>query len=145
MYHRIIVAVDFSDTAQLVVDRAAELAGQNRDILELVHIVEPIPKVWGMESYALDPDELQEKIEARGQEELDKIGTANNISRRHLITGDPASSIRSLQEKLQADAIVIGSHGHSGWKIMLGSTAVSLLHGATCDVLTVYVGKDRNH
>lgn len=142
MYHRVIVAVDFSESAQQVVDRAIELAGQNPEILELVHVVEPIPKVWGMESYALDPDELQENIEAKGQEELDKIGATNNISRTHLLTGDPASCIRSLQDKLQADAIVIGSHGHSGWKIMLGSTAVSLLHGATCDVLTVYVGDD---
>ena len=54
--------------------------------------------------------------------------------------GEPASKIRELQATYEADAIVIGSHGHSGWKLMLGSTAINLLHGATCDVLTVYVG-----
>ena len=30
----------------------------------------------------------------------------------------------------------------AGWKIVLGSTAIKLLHGATCDVLTIYVGDD---
>lgn len=44
-----------------------------------------------------------------------------------------------MAEQQQVDAILIGSHGHSGWKVMLGSTAKNILHGATCDVLTVYL------
>ncbi len=34
----------------------------------------------------------------------------------------------------------IGSHGRSGWKLLLGSTANKLLHGAHCDILTLRVG-----
>ncbi len=142
MYHRVIVAIDFSSSSQHVIDRAKELVGENVELLELAHVVEPVPKVWGMESYALDPDQLQDKIESKATENLDKIAAANGISRHHLLSGETAASIRDLQTKLEADAIVIGSHGHSGWKMMLGSTAVSLLHGATCDVLTVHVSND---
>jgi len=58
----------------------------------------------------------------------------------HSLLGAPAPEIRSLAEEIGADAIVIGSHGHSGWKILLGSTAIKVLHGAHCDVLTVHVG-----
>jgi len=143
MYHRVIVAIDFSESSQHVIDRAIELVGENLELLEIAHVVEPIPKVWGMESYALDPDQLQEKIEEKANEKLTEIGEANNITRLHSLTGEPAATIRELQATLEADAIVIGSHGHSGWKVMLGSTAVSLLHGATCDVLTVYVEEEK--
>ena len=60
--------------------------------------------------------------------------------RTHTLLGAPAPEIRNLASEIGADAIVMGSHGHSGWKILLGSTAIKVLHGATCDVLTVHVG-----
>ena len=41
---------------------------------------------------------------------------------------------------IEADVIVIGSHGHSGQRRMLGTTANKLLHGAKSDILTVHAG-----
>jgi universal stress protein A len=38
------------------------------------------------------------------------------------------------------DLIVMGTHGQSGLKLLLGSTANSVLHGAGCDILAVRVG-----
>lgn len=143
MYNKIIVAVDFSDSTDQVVERAVELAGDSSK-LTLVHGVEPIPTVWGMESYAMDPVELQNKIVESAAATLAEFGDKHGIpaDRQRVELGPVAASIRDLQEKLNADAIVIGSHGHSGWKLMLGSTANKLLHGARCDVLTVFVGDD---
>ena len=46
-----------------------------------------------------------------------------------------------LQMDWSADLIVIGSHGRSGWKLLLGSTANKVLHGSHCDILTVHVGE----
>ena len=106
----------------------------------LAHVVEPIPKIWGMESYATNPDDLQDKILEKTKEMLNELGDKIGITERSVMLGEPASKIRELQATYEADAIVIGSHGHSGWKLMLGSTAINPLHGATCDVLTVYVG-----
>ena len=63
-------------------------------------------------------------------------------SKVHTLLGAPGPEVRNLATEVNADAIVIGSHGHSGWKILLGSTAIKVLHGATCDVLTVYVGDE---
>lgn len=93
-----------------------------------------------MESYATNPDDLQDKILEKTKEMLNELGDKIGITERRVMLGEPASKIRELQAGYEADAIVIGSHGHSGWKLMLGSTAINLLHGATCDVLTVYVG-----
>ncbi|MEX0618943.1 MAG: universal stress protein, partial [Pseudohongiellaceae bacterium] len=63
-------------------------------------------------------------------------------SQQFALLGAPSTEIRNLASEQNADVIVIGSHGHSGWKILLGSTANKVLHGAACDVLTVIVGKD---
>ncbi len=141
MYNKVIVAVDFSASSQHVVDRAIALVGNDLVKLELVHVVEPITTVWGMESYTIDPAEMQDKIleSSAGllRELADNCGVG--AEQQHTLLGSPASKIRELQDELGADAIVIGSHGHAGWKLMLGSTATKLLHGAKVDVLTVYV------
>ena len=144
MYNNVIVALDLSDSSQKVIDAAIELVDNDLTKLSLTHAVQPIPTVWGMESYAIDPIELQQKIVDSARELLNETGSKVGIeqSRQHTILGDPASEIRELASKQGADAIVIGSHGHSGWKIMLGSTAIKLLHGAECDVLTIYVGDE---
>ena len=39
----------------------------------------------------------------------------------------------------QCDLVVVGSHGYSGVKALLGSTANKVLHGAGCDVYTVRI------
>lgn len=144
MYNKVIVAIDLSDESEKVLARALELVDSQSDKLVLVHAVEPIPAVWGMETYAMDPIELQQRIVDHAHGLLEEIGGKHNIDKAnlHTVLGSPGNEIRNIAESQKADAIVIGGHGHSGWKIMLGSTANKLLHGATCDVLTVYVGSD---
>ena len=144
MYKRVIVAIDFAESSKQVLQRALELVGDDIHKLVLAHVVEPIPMVWGMESYAINPIDLQQKILESSQQMLEQFGNENGIAKGDQFTlrGSPAKKIREIQDKQNADAIVIGSHGHGGWKMMLGSTAVSLLHGATCDVLTVYISAD---
>ena len=142
MYNKVVVAVDLSDETEKVVARALELVGSQADKLVLVNVVEPVPTVWGAESYAVDPVSLQQQIVDFAAARLGELGEKHGIDEAnlHALLGSPAPEIRNLAENLKADAIVIGSHGHSGWKLMLGSTANKLLHGASCDVLTVHVG-----
>ncbi len=45
-------------------------------------------------------------------------------------------------EEINADLIVVGSHGRHGFALLMGSTANGVLHGARRDVLAVRVGKD---
>ena len=144
MYNKVVVAVDLSEETKTVIERALELVASQADKLILVHAVEPIPPVWGMETYTLDPVDLQQKIIDSATNTLEELGASHGIDKAnvHTVLGSPAVEIRSMATSQNADAIVIGSHGHSGWKLMLGSTANKLLHGATCDVLTVHVGAD---
>jgi universal stress protein A len=143
MYSNILVAVDLSNDTATVVNAAAELAGDTAKV-HLVHVVEPVAAAYSMDIYAVNISELQQEAINFAEQRLAKIGKEAGVdeSNLHTLLGAPAPEVRSLASEIKADLIVIGSHGHSGWKILLGSTANKVLHGATCDVLTVHVGQE---
>lgn len=142
MYNKILVAVDLSTDSKKVIDTAVSLAGDVKK-LHLVHVVEPVAAAYSMDIYAININELQQEAINLAEQRLEKIGEGLGISKQqvHSLLGAPAPEIRNLATEIGADAIVMGSHGHSGWKLLLGSTATKVLHGATCDVLTVHVGE----
>lgn len=143
VYNKIVVAVDLSGDSQKVIDTALKVASGNAAKLSLVHVVEPIAAAYSMDAYAININELQQEAMSIAAQKVAELGERLKIDKKQQYTllGSPAVEIRNLATELGADAIVIGSHGHSGWKILLGSTANKVLHGATCDVLTVHVGK----
>lgn len=142
MYKKILVAIDLSKDTDKVIKSALGMAQNDASRLHFVHVVEPISAAYSMDIYVANVSELQTEAIKFAEERLTALGTEWNLEAgsTHSLLGSPATEIRALAEELDVDAIVIGSHGHSGWKILLGSTANSVLHGAHCDVLTVYVG-----
>jgi len=143
MYKKILVAVDLSNDSQKVIDTALELS-EDVAKLHFVHVVEPVAAAYSMDIYAVNISELQQEAINFAEQRLSKLGSDSGLreDQVHTLLGSPAPEVRNLATEIGADAIVIGSHGHSGWKILLGSTANKVLHGATCDVLTVHVGED---
>lgn len=141
MYNKILVAVDLSNDSTKIIDKAVKLA-DNAKKLHLVHVVEPVAAAYSMDIYAININELQQEAINFAEQRLEKIGNGLGIAKEqvHSLLGAPAPEIRNLAAEIGADVIVMGSHGHSGWKLLLGSTANKVLHGAKCDVLTVHVG-----
>lgn len=146
MYKHLLVAVDLSKDSQFVIKNAMEMAGNDPSKLSIVHVVEPVAGAYSMDIYALNIGELQQEAITFAEQRVKAMSEELGIpaDRTHTLLGAPGPEIRNLACELDVDAIVIGSHGHSGWKILLGSTAIKVLHGATCDVLTVYVGKEED-
>ena len=144
MYKNILVAVDLSKDSLKVIDKAVAAADSDNSNIHLVHVVEPVAAAYSMDIYAVNINELQQEAISMAEQKLKEIAKRLGISETkvHTLLGAPGPEVRNLAAEVDADAIVIGSHGHSGWKILLGSTAIKVLHGATCDVLTVYVGED---
>lgn len=143
VYNKIVVAIDLSSDSQKVIDTALKVASGDAGKIHLVHVVEPIAAAYSMDAYAININELQQEAMGIAAKNLGEIGDKVNVTtdNQHTLLGSPAIEIRNLASELEADAIVIGSHGHAGWKILLGSTANKVLHGACCDVVTVLVGK----
>ncbi|MES3006849.1 MAG: universal stress protein [Pseudomonadota bacterium] len=141
-YTNLLVAIDLSNESARVIARARQLADGNSTSLSLIHIVEPVSAAYPIDAYAINISKLQDEAIEIATERMADIGKDFDIpvARQHVVIGSAATEIRAMAEELSSDLIVIGSHGRSGWKLLLGSTANKVLHGAHCDILTVRVG-----
>lgn len=142
-YQSVLVAVDLSNESTKIIERALELAGGEVSKIYLSHVVEPVAAAYPIDAYAINMTKLQEEAMAIASQRLASIAEKHGITaeRQLILAGAAATEIRSKAEELGVDLIVIGSHGTSGWKLLLGSTANKVLHGASCDIMTVRVGK----
>lgn len=141
-YRNLLVAIDLSGESNRVIERALQIAEGDSSLVSIIHVVEPVAAAYPIDAYAINMSELQEESMRLSAQRLAEIAGSYNIpaERRHTAVGSAATEIRSKADETGADLIVIGSHGTSGWKLLLGSTANKVLHGANCDILTVRVG-----
>jgi nucleotide-binding universal stress UspA family protein len=70
---------------------------------------------------------------------VDQIFTDKGIAVEHLnLRGNPTEVIVSIAATKHADAIVMGTHGRTGWtKVFMGSVAQEVMKKAHCPVITV--------
>lgn len=143
-YKHILVAIDVTDEAAEILEKASQAAKDNDAKLSAITVVRPLTHAYtGMEVAGLAAAALNFEAEAKASVEntLGKLCAQHGINTddQHIVFGVPANEIKQAAEKMQADLIVVGSHGRHGLGLLLGSTANAVLHGATCDVLTVRV------
>ena len=141
-YKHILVGVDLTVESRDVSRRACALkAAFNAKKLSCVHVIEPLSLAYGGD-IPMDLSTIQEQIQDTAKKHLAEFSASLGIEDedRHLIFGRPETEIHTLAKEIEADLIVVGSHGRHGLALLLGSTANGVLHGATCDVLAVRVG-----
>lgn len=141
-YKTILVAVDLSNEADVVAAKAARMAQVHGSTLHLIHVIEPLSFAYGGD-IPIDFSTIQEEIQKQAETQLKSFCNRLSIptAQQHLVIGRPESEVHALANQINADLIVIGSHGRRGLALLLGSTANGVLHGAKCDVLAVRVGK----
>src|SRR3990167_3694895 len=138
-YRNILLATDLSGNSKKAAERARIIADNCQAQLHIVHVIEHSPIAFGGE-FSIPMDiHLEQTIEQTASQALAKKGYQLNISsdHQHLLNGTVKHQVLELAEKLRIDLIVVGTHGHHGFDILLGSRANAILHGATCDVLAV--------
>ena len=57
--------------------------------------------------------------------------------RQHIEYGSVKNNVLSHAKSINADLIVVGSHGRHGLARLLGSSANAIVNGAECDVLLI--------
>jgi len=140
---RLVVATDFSDTAEralVVAIRFAKLMGATLDLVHVYFlpspgIISPMPGL--VPAPPPGPDELK-TIEQR----FAALGArARDAGVQFLSTnlvGEPPDEITSYARRVGADFIVIGTHGRTGIRrALLGSVAELVVRRAVCPVLVV--------
>ena len=140
-YAKILVAVDLSEDSSQIVQRARAVASSAAAQLHIIHVIEPLSFAYGGD-IPMDFSGIQDEIYQQASQQLERFAQNSSIdeAHRHIVMGRPEVEIHAKAEELEADLIVVGSHGRHGLALLMGSTANGVLHGAKRDVLAVRVG-----
>lgn len=131
MYHRVLVPLDGSELAEVVIPYAEELAGRLDLELFLLHVCEPhrSESQFMCQSYV---EHVAEIAKTQSREIQAKTGSPKGSkvveARSEVVTGHPAEEIINYANKNDVDLILMATHGRSGvrrW--MLGSVADKVL------------------
>ena len=82
------------------------------------------------------PADPQEWID-QARQQLDSMKLPSEVKERQLAEGDPADEIVRVADEIDADLIVMGTHGRTGLaRLLMGSVAEQTVRRAPCPVLT---------
>ena len=139
-YKRMLVAIDLTEEAPQVLDKAKAVCDAHGARLMLVHVVEPVGYAYGGD-IPMDLSELQDQLDKAAREQLGKYGEQYGVGKEDQVVtvGRPESEIHRLVKEHQVDLVIVGSHGRKGFQLLLGSTANGVLHGTECDVLAIRI------
>lgn len=133
-FNVLVAAVDFSDTAPLVV-RGAIDAAREMDAAQ-IHFVHVQPSPGDDRGRANECERLSDWIKTLLPGYVSPPqGTEVLV---HEITGEPAHCIVELAGKLQAAGIIVGARARNfGGNTLLGSVARAVVRAAACPVLVM--------
>ena len=140
-YNRVLVTTDFSTANQAALLRARDVSTEYHSDLTLLHVIEHFPFDAGPLSKSIPEDMKPEhELVRQARVKLDALADELKIGHsRRVVTVTSKSAQKEILRFAAAegvDLIVLAPHAH-GFLGTMGSTAVGVIHGATCDVLTV--------
>ena len=138
----ILVPTDFSEAAEAALDVALELAAQVRAKVHLMHAIEP-PYVGFSDGLEFPTADLVTRIQAKGAADLaaslaKRSGTRVDLA-SILVEGDPRETVLEAAEEVDADLVIMGTHGRRGLRrALMGSVAESVVRECARPVMTVH-------
>jgi nucleotide-binding universal stress UspA family protein len=145
-FKKILVAIDFSESSKMALDRASSLATQLEAELDVLNVWEApafVPPESVMIEAALGGQTLVDLVEKRSGHDLDAfvagvrergVAVGRALSER----GAPSQVIVQMADRERYDLLVLGTHGRTGVsRAVMGSVAERVVRHAHCPVLTV--------
>lgn len=137
MFRRLVVATDLSLASERVVDCVASWTALGLQRVTLAH-VHAVRTVGGLEGT------LRRDHEPKLERQAERLRAAGVPAEWQLAFGVPYLDLDRIAVDLNADGIVIGSHGASWLKeVMLGSVADAILRHSSRPVLVLKVDRPR--
>jgi nucleotide-binding universal stress UspA family protein len=139
----ILVATDFSEAADAALTYGRALARTFGATLHVVHVSTDLYVPMGGDAYVAVLPELQREVESEARRRLDELLIDNDpvpVPAQSVIVSDtaPAPAIVDCATKLNADLVVLGTHGRGGVAhFFIGSVAENVVRSAPCPVLVV--------
>ncbi|GAQ93875.1 nucleotide-binding universal stress protein, UspA family [Thermodesulfovibrio aggregans] len=135
-WNKCLVAVDVSKYGEKVCSKAIDIARDFQSEINLISAVE-VP----LAVFAVKPELYDEQVNKTKKylKELELKFHGENISPRIFIEeGEPYKKILEKADQIQADIIVVGSHGRTGLKrLLMGSTCQRVIGLSKVPVLVV--------
>jgi len=136
------VGVDLSPMGNRVVREALEVSAPHGAELVLVHVAAPDPDFVGMDA---GPQYIRDDLARELREERTRLrAMAAELEAKGrrvrvvMVRGAAAPSLVEVARKVEADLLVVGSHGKGPMKrLFLGSVSEGVLRRAPCPVLVV--------
>ncbi len=145
---KILAAIDFSAIADKVIAETGRLAGRLGAELYLLHVVPPSSPVIepAQDELVLLPaeppavpgiDTESEKLRSIADAFI-KSGIATTVIVTHNLE---VEGIVSQSEKIGAEMIILGSHGHGAlFHLLIGSVSEGVIRRASCPVVIIPAG-----
>jgi universal stress protein A len=141
---KIILATDFLESSKDAGRRALLLAHAYKAELIVLHVLDI--NEWNFPTHYFYTEEGFDKL-AEGQAQvrqqrkdaLKELTDTFNLDAEAICTeGDPGHEIIRVAEKRNADLIVLGTHGQTGWnRFTIGAVVAFVVKHAHCDVFAV--------
>jgi nucleotide-binding universal stress UspA family protein len=141
---KILIATDGSDYSKAAVNSVAERPWPQGSEVKILSAMEvpfaPTTEAWVLpDSYYSELERVaREQAEAAVKDAVERIesGKASGIEIiTKIISGSAGEVILDEAERWDADLIVLGSHGYSGWqRFLLGSVSHAVATHAHCSV-----------
>jgi len=138
----IVVPTDFSDHSLRAIPYAVSLAEKFNARLKVVFVSEPALQVadvaWvGIDERSMSQEHLEEARRNLERIALEQVPTDVQVD-AEVLSGDAVEAVIAYARDVNADLVVMATHGRSGLSHMLmGSVAEQIVRKAPCPVLTL--------
>lgn len=140
----LLVAIDFAERTDRILAVARKTARATNARMYLVHVAEPDPSFVG---YEVGPEVVRDQVAQEYREQhralqgyAEEMRAAGIDATALLVQGPIAETILSQAASVQAELIIMGTHGRSAvFEIVVGGTSHAVLRNSTIPVLLVPV------
>jgi nucleotide-binding universal stress UspA family protein len=141
---KILVAVDFSDIAPQVLDKAAEIALAFKSKIHLLHVIAPTTAFIGNEIVPQvivdEHTEENERILSELKAMVNYLEKKNIDVTSELTEGPIADTILAKATLLSSDMIILGAHHHGFiYRAFIGSISTEIVKNPPCPILIIPV------
>ncbi len=139
---KILVPIDFSEYSLKALNYAVEFAQVFQAELFLVYVIEPMVYPADFSMGQITIPEIDTSINSQAEEDIEKIikeRISGKVNAKGIIkTGRPFLEIIETASEIDADLIIIATHGMTGMEhLLFGSTAEKVVRKSPCPVLTL--------
>jgi len=131
-YKHILFATDLTSLSMNIAPKVKKLAELYGAKISLITVLEET-SIYGYPGISEKESSVSEQVQNAMVEFADKIQVPRE--RQYIEFGSVKGKVLAYAKSINADLIVVGSHGRHGLARLLGSSANAIVNGAECDVL----------